>query len=154
MTLTPGLSCAVDLFHKLQRDIARLDREVSDDAFFDFVVTGYSLIDWVKNDTSLPDAARTEAAIQGLHAEPWLKVCGDLAVASKHFTLTRRKPVTTKVTSTRGWGVGRYGRGPYGQGEREIEVHIASAPTWTALEFATGVLQAWLEFFQRHRIHV
>ena len=150
MSLTPGLSSAVDLFHKLQRDVARLDHEVTHDHFFNLVITGYSLIDWVKNDLTLPDAARSAEAIAGLYQEPWLKVCGDLANASKHFVLTQREPVTKEVTSRSGWGVGRFGKGAYGEGERDIEVHIHGAPSWSALEFSVGVLQAWLQFFERH----
>jgi hypothetical protein len=154
MSLTPGLRSAVDLFHKLQRDVARLDREVTNDQFFNLVITGYSLIDWVKCDASLPASARTPEAIAGLHNEPWLKVCGDLANASKHFVLNKRKPVTKEVTSRAGWGVGRYGRGAYGEGERDIEVHIHGAPDWSALEFSVGVLQVWLQFFERHGVQV
>jgi hypothetical protein len=154
MNLTPGLHSAVDLFHKLQRDVARLDREVTEDQFFNLVITGYSLIDWVKNDPSLPASARTAEAIAGLYNEPWLKVCGDLANASKHFVLNRRNPVTKVVTSRDGWGVGRYGRGAYGEGERDIEVHIHGAPTWSALEFSVGVLQVWLQFFERHGVQI
>lgn len=154
MNLTPGLNCAVDLFHKLQRDVARLDKEVTDDQFFNFVITGYSLIDWVKNDPSLPDSARTKEVIAGLHNEPWLKVCGDLANANKHFVLTKRKPVTKQVTSQSGWGIGRFGKGAFGEGERDIEVHIDNAPTWSALEVSVGILQAWLQFFARHGILV
>jgi hypothetical protein len=154
MSLTPGLSSAPDLFHKLQRDVGRLNKKVTSDCFFDFVVTGYSLIDWVKNDPTLPASARTPAAINGLHQEPWLMVCGDLANASKHFTLTRRKPVTTNATSRTGYGMGRYGKSTYGRGEEDIEVEINNGSAWTALEFACGVLQAWLQFFARHGVQV
>jgi hypothetical protein len=153
MPLTPGLLSAVDLFRKLQRDVGRLDNEVTDDQFFNLVITGYSLIDWVKNDPSIPPTARTDDVIKGLHAEQWLKVCGDLANASKHFKLTSRRPVTTDVTSRGGWGAGRYGKGRYGHGEREIEVHIGPH-VWAAREFSVGVLQAWLLFFKRHGISV
>lgn len=154
MTLTPGLMSAVDLFHKLQRDISRLDKEVSSDCFFDFVITGYSLIDWVKNDPSLPATVRSQSEIDQLHAEPWLKVCGDLANASKHFKLTRRSPVVTGAASRTGYGAGRYGISEYGKGEEDIEVEIGDGNVWTAREFAVGVLQAWLQFFERHSISV
>jgi hypothetical protein len=154
MSLTPGLKSAVDLFHKLQRDVKRLDREVTNDHFFNLVITGYSLIDWVKSDPSLPATARTPESIAGLHHEPWLKVCGDLANASKHFALTTREPLTKEVTSKSGWGVGRYGKGAFGEGERDIEVHIHGAPIWSAQEFSVGVLQAWITFFERHGVPV
>lgn len=154
MSLTPGLSSAVDLFHKLQRDVGRLDQEVTNDQFFNLVITGYSLIDWVKNDPSLPPSARDETQISGLYTEPWLKVCGDLANASKHFVLSRRKPVTTNVTSASGYGIGRFGKGAFGEGERDIQVHIDGGYVWTALEFATGVLQVWIDFFGRHGVPI
>lgn len=152
MNLTPGLTSAVDLFHKLQRDVGRLNNEITSDDLFNFVITGYSLIDWVKHDTSLPAFARTSDEIDRLHKEPWLKVCGDLATASKHYTLTRRKPVVISAESQRGFGVGRFGQGAYGVGEEAIEIRINNNSEWTALEFACGVLQAWLQFFERHGV--
>ena len=91
MSLTYGLQTAKELLEKLRRDAALLDEEVSSDRFFNFVVTGYSLIDWIKNDPAVPAAAK--AAVSPLYSDPWLKVCGDLATASKHFILTTRVPM-------------------------------------------------------------
>lgn len=118
------------------------------------MITGYSLIDWVKNDASLPASARTSNEIEQLHTEPWLKVCGDLAIASKHYTLTTRKPVVTNADSQQGFGKGRYGKGAYGTGEEEIVIQIDNGTEWTALELASGVLQAWIRFFARHNIRL
>jgi len=131
-----------------------LDNGVTSDCFFDLVITGYSLIDWVKNDTTLPALARDEACSGQLHQEPWLKVCGDLATASKHFGLKYRAPVVTNATSRTGYGAGRYGIGAYGEGEEDIEVEIGKGKVWAARKFAIGVLQAWLQFFERHGISV
>jgi hypothetical protein len=78
MPLLPGLDSAKDLHAKLQRDAALLEKEVSSDAFFNFVVTGYSLIDWIKNDPSIHTAAKTQPEVHALYADKWLKVCGDL----------------------------------------------------------------------------
>jgi hypothetical protein len=154
VSLTPGLSSAVDLFHKLQRDVGRLNKEITSDDFFNFVITGYSLIDWVKHDISLPASARTSKEIDRLHSEHWLKVCGDLATASKHYTLTTRKPVVMTAESQQCFGKGRCGRGAYGVREEEIVIRINNGTEWTALEFACGVLQAWLQFFKRHEVRL
>jgi hypothetical protein len=51
MALTFALSSIRDLFAKLERDAALLDEEVTADRAFNFVVTGYSMIDYGK-DTS------------------------------------------------------------------------------------------------------
>jgi len=138
MSLTPGLRSAVDLFYKLQRDTELLNEEVTSDRFFNFVVTGYSLIDWVKHDPALPPPARMGDEIDTLYKEPWLRVCGDLPTASKHFLLTKRTPITANATSAAGYGVGRFGKGAFGTGEESIELRINDGSTWTALEFATG----------------
>jgi hypothetical protein len=129
-----------------------LNNEITSDDFFNFVITGYSLIDWVKHDPLLPASARISQEIDRLHKEPWLKVCGDLATASKHYTLTRRTPVVTSAESHSDWGAGRYGRGAYGVGEEDIVIRINNDSEWTALEFACGVLQAWLQFFELSRL--
>lgn len=87
MALTPGLHTVRDVFAKLKRDAALLNEAITEDRFFNFVVTGYSLIDWVKNDPAVPASAKAKAVVDGLHKDTWLKVCGDLATASKHFEL-------------------------------------------------------------------
>lgn len=53
MSLTYGLETARDLFEKLSRDANLLDEEVTSDSFFNFVVTAYSLVDWVQNDPTV-----------------------------------------------------------------------------------------------------
>src|SRR5258706_16266277 len=105
MNLTFGLPTAKELLEKLRRDAALLDDEVSSARFYNFVVAGYSLVDWIKNDPMVPPSAK--AAVATLYSDPWLKVCGDLATASKHFVITTRVPVTADANSRRGWGVGR-----------------------------------------------
>lgn len=151
MSLTFGFKSVRDLMAKLERDAGVLEGQaVSGDAFFNFVITGYSMIDWVKNDTSLPASA--QVAVQALYAGQWLKICGDLATASKHFTLTSRKPVAGAATSDRGFGVGRYGMGGYGVGEKTIEIHLNDGTTVDALLLVRGVLATWRTFFQTHQI--
>jgi hypothetical protein len=89
--LTFNLSSVRDLFAKLQRDAAALEDEVTSDRLFNFVVTGYSLIDWIEHDPSIPTAAKVASALRGLHDDHWLKICGDLATACKHFKVERRR---------------------------------------------------------------
>ena len=152
MTLTCGFSTARDLFEKLQRDAAALDAEVTSDRLFNFVVTGYSLIDWIKNDPSVPASAKVASAIEGLYSDTWLKVCGDLATASKHFRLTSRPPVTTSAKASRGYGVGRYGRGGYGVGEESVMLQLNDGTSFHCLELARGVVASWQAFFTAHGV--
>lgn len=92
MSLTFGLSSARDLFAKLQRDADALEEEVTSDRFFNFVVTAYSLIDWVFHDPATPAAARPKVdriqqGLDSLCRNKWLKICRDLSNSCKHFKL-------------------------------------------------------------------
>jgi len=152
MSLTYGLSTVRDLFEKLKRDSTSLDDEVNSDRMFNFVVTVYSMIDWIKNDPSVPQSAKCDSEVQGLYNDRWLKVCGDLATASKHFSLTKRRPITSSVTSSQGYGIGRYGKGGYGIGEEAIEINLSDGRTYDALELVEKVLDKWQCFFNKHGI--
>jgi hypothetical protein len=157
MALTPGLHCARDLHAKLQRDAVLLKEAVTEDRFFNFVVTGWSLIDWVKNDPTIPASATAQPAVDGLYNDIWLKVCGDLATASKHFKLQQRKPITGSATTRRaalyGGGVPLYGGGvPLCGGVAGIDIQLNDGTRLHCLELVERVLAAWTVFFARHGI--
>jgi hypothetical protein len=152
MTLTFDLKSTRDLFAKLRRDAEALEEEVTSDRLFNFCVTGYSMIDWVKNDPNIPDAARTAAVVKGLRNDQWLKVCGDLANACKHFKLEKRIPVTDAAISTRGWGIGRYGTGGYGISEESIDIQLNDSRSFQCLDLVKKVLATWQDFFNAHGI--
>ena len=134
-----------DLFAKLKRDASLLvDDEVTTDRFFNFVITGYSLIDWIK-----ADPAFAHLSAQALYDNQWLKVCGDLATASKHFQLTKRQPITSSAKSSQGFGVGRFGRGGFGVGEEAIEITLNDGTVIDGLDFVQRVVDVWDAYLQQ-----
>jgi hypothetical protein len=149
---TFGLTSPPDLFAKLQRDADLLDKQVTSDCVFNFVVTGYSLIDWIKNDSRLPSSARNATATNTLYRD--LRICGDLANGCKHFVLGRnkRKAVTSAATTETGYGVGRFGKGGYGIGEESIVIRLNDGSTIDCLAFVRDVLSVWEKFFSAHGI--
>jgi hypothetical protein len=150
MALAFKLTTLCDLFAKLQRDASALDDGVSSDRFFNFVVTGYSMIDWVKNDPSVPKAAK--ASVNLLYQNQYLKVCGELANACKHFSLTKRDPITETASSFSGFGMGRFGKGSYGEGEEQIIVQLNDGSTYICSDLVRGVVECWQQFFIEHGI--
>jgi hypothetical protein len=146
------LASASALIAKLKRDHAQLVEEVNSDRLFNFVVTGYSLIDWVKHDPTVPEKARKFASSGALHSNEWLKVCGDIATAAKHFTLTTRTPITGEVSSAQGYNVARYGKGPYGVGEENIVIRMLDGREISLWEFVPAVVAVWDAFFAEHGI--
>jgi hypothetical protein len=152
MSLTFGIETTRELFEKLKRDAAALKEEVSSDNFFNFVVTGYSMIDWVKNDPTVPAKAKEKQVIDALYQEHWLKVCGDLAIAVKHFKLTSRNPITSSADSAQGFGVGRFGHGGFGVGEESIEVTLNDGTSFNCLDLVQGVVNKWESFLSAYKI--
>jgi len=152
MSLTYGLLTVKDLFEKLERDSKLLDEEVTSDRMFNFVVTGYSMIDWIKKDPSVPQSAKDENQIESLYDNQWLKVCGDLATASKHFEFTIRVSITSSSTSSQGYGVGRFGKGGVGSGEESIEILLNDGTKYDGLDLVNGVLNEWRQYFKLHGV--
>jgi hypothetical protein len=150
MALTYGLLSARSLYEKLQRDAEALEKEVNSDRFFNFVVTGYSLIDWVKKDPSVPQTAQND--VKDIYDDQSIKTCRDIANASKHFTLDYSNPTTSSVTSEQGFGVGGFGRGGFGLGEERIEVTLTDGSSFDCLELVDGVMNTWKDFFYSHGI--
>jgi hypothetical protein len=77
----------------------------------------------------------------------WLKDCGDLANASKHFVLDRRKPIANSVSTQSGYGVGRYGVGLFGQGEESITIELSDGASFGCLDLVREVVSTWQRFF-------
>ncbi|WP_431229142.1 hypothetical protein [Burkholderia contaminans] len=153
MALTPGFGTAGDLLQKLHRDQSLLDSEVTADRFFNFVVTAYSLVDWVANDPHVPLPAKE--ALTAFRQAVELKICRDIANSMKHFQLnsqSRQKSITAGTGLDQGFGRGRWGHGGFGIGEPEITVELNDGSNFDALVFAASVLQLWRSFFSTHQI--
>ena len=153
MSRTYGLQTARNLFEKLERDAQLLREEVSSDRFFNFVVTAYSLADWVHNDPNLPAAAKVD--LGRVRAMTEIQICRDLANASKHFQLNPKRnpnPTVAKAESEQGYGVGRYSVGGYGVGEEEITVSLSAGGSVNGLDVMEVVVRIWGQFFTKHGI--
>jgi hypothetical protein len=152
MGLTYGLKTPKDLLAKLNREHVRLEREVTSDDFFNFVVTAYHIIDWIKNDPSVPAEAKVE--ISSLYANTHIAVCRDIANASKHFALKKdyKGRVTEKVSAISDYGTGRYGKGQFGVGEESIVVVLTDGQRFDTLALSQKVVAIWTEFFAKHHL--
>jgi hypothetical protein len=153
MSRTYGLKSARDLLAKLERDAALLREEVSSDRFFNFVVTAYSLADWIEKDPSVPASARS--SLQQFRGTSEIQTCRDLANASKHFELDKKmspSPTVATAESEEGFGVGRFGVGGYGVGEEEITVTLTAGNVINGLDVMENAVRAWKQFFSTHSI--
>jgi len=153
MSRTYGFKTAPDLLAKLERDAELLREEVSSDRFFNFVVTAYSLADWIENDPNVPSSAKSD--LQRFRGTDQIQICRDLTNASKHFQLDPRRNPNPKVVaadSEQGFDVGRFGVGGYGVGEEEITVVLSAGNTIKGLDLVEDTLREWKQFFISHGI--
>lgn len=153
MPHTYGLKTASDLLSKLDRDAKLLREGVTSDRFFNFVVTAYSLVDWVKNDPAIPQPAKSD--LKRFRSTKVIEICRDLANASKHFSLDPQRnsnPTVSDTKSDQGFGIGRFGVGGYGVGEEKISVFLGANNSIDGLDLVEETLRDWHHFFSNHGI--
>jgi hypothetical protein len=138
------------MLDKMTRDADSLQETVSSDRAFNFVVAAFHLKDWVDQDPSLPQSAKSDLA--SIQNNSYFQICRDLANASKHMVITKYEPSTTDASSNQGWNIGRYGKGPYGKGEESIKITHSDGSVINILELKDNILSLWNAFFQRHAI--
>ena len=150
--LTYKLHCARDLLEKLRNDLKLLQEQVTSYRFFNFVITGYHIIDWIKNDEAIHGNIR--GAVKDMYGNEYISVCRDIANASKHYKLKNYSNRKTKsAKSVQGpYGTGRYGKGVFGIGEEQITIECSDDREYDALEFARAILKTWEDFFKKHKL--
>ena len=151
--LTCKLNDPYDLLEKLRNDVELLEDEVTSYRFFNLAVTGYHIIDWIKNNEAIPDA--TQKAVKKMYKNKYISVCRDLANASKHFKF-KKNYENRKIKSAKSvqgpCGTGRFGKGICGIGEEQITIECLGGNKYDALEFAREILKTWDDFFREHEL--
>src|SRR2546428_14078907 len=109
---------------KLHTELSRLKTSVTSGDLMNFTITGYHLIEWIRNNPSTSVTAKKE--LEAMYRNPDIGVCRDITNESKHFALKKgyEDRVTDKTSATSGYGVGGDGKGPYGIREEAIVVVV------------------------------
>ena len=137
------------MFKKLKAEAEALDSQVTSERLINFANSGYHLREWIANG-DYSQAIKDD--LGRLFSVSEYLVCRDIANGSKHFKITKYKPKTKGVNSKSGFGVGRFGKGPFGHGEESISIEMNDGTSWNAIEFKDLILSLWQEFFKKHSI--
>lgn len=78
--LTYNLSCPYDLLEKLRVDVKLFEKQATSYLFFNLVITGWHIRDWIKNNESIPKDA--QEAAKRMRNDRYISICRDLANAS------------------------------------------------------------------------
>jgi hypothetical protein len=165
--LTYYFSTPSDLLGKLRRDYVRLSAAVQSrshekiaDCVFDFSNTGYSLIDWLKKNSSnklLPIDVENH-----LKSHPVLQACRDMCNANKHYEITKYTPIATTVYASatasssisNSWLI--EGSGIILEFDPDqpfrVKILLSNGNKFEILDFGREVLQAWDVFFSIYEI--
>lgn len=148
MSIHYGFHTPRDLFEKLKRDAARLE-EITPDNLFNFMITAWALIDWIRHGPATT-APAVEADRRQLMRDPRIKICRDIANASKHFMLTYT-PSVADVTHRPPANIGELVVGLSLLGDAQGTFLItADGLTYDVLALKMGVLTLYEGFFARH----
>jgi hypothetical protein len=145
-----------DLFAKFEREVARFDTDPSPDNLFNAMVTGWSLVDWIKSDPQVSRVAKDDLKLLTNRPAPnkpapdgFLRLCADVATSSKHAVISHYEPSVSQVEALEGrYGEGYYGLGRYGGG-RYYAIHTKSK-IYDAWEILQGAITFYKNFFTRH----
>lgn len=149
MNLTYSFQNPRDLFEKMERDAAALDDCVTGDKAFNFVITACHIRDWIMSSS---DTQEIKDALKTLTNNKSFQLCRDLTNASKHMEITKYEPLAEDASSSQGFGVGRFGKGPCGIGEESIEITHSDGSMIDILQLKDEIVSLWSEFFSEHKI--
>jgi hypothetical protein len=154
LQLPYGFKTPSDIFKKLQRDANRLNTEINPDNIFSFIVTAHSLADWVK--TAIGQDTSKMAELDELREEDVIRICRDIANASKHFELDLTRPEYKKhpvlaqavifVEPAR-FGTATFGTATFGGG---VGVQTNNGQYYKLGELKDEVIRLYDEFLSRH----
>lgn len=155
-----------DLFAKLKHDAAQFKQDPSAYNLFNVMVTAWSLSDWLTED--LPDDEDVQRDLKALvgtkpqfkknkppkaegEFHPSLRLCRDIAIASKHARIRGHTPEVSKLTRhDGGFGEGPFGVGPFG-GEPFFVVET-DEDLLTADQVVEDVIAEYEAFLVKHNM--
>ncbi len=142
------LVSAAEHFQKLEKVVGRIKGGLHKDDLDEFFKTAYHLIEVTERDegTTLIQKSMASALRQDID----IKICRDIANASKHFRLDPKlnpSPTIERASTCEGFGVGRFGKGAYGIGEQSVTLHLSDGTTTNALSLVERIFAKWAEIF-------
>jgi hypothetical protein len=156
MALTPTITTALDVFHKLIREEGRAIRaqDITEraDALYNFCTSSLAMRDFILHDQGIPDSGR-QPYYQVWKANSFISGCWDIGNASKHVT-PERVP-KTDVTDGSDHLVETYLNQETGELHHQLrttdsyQITLEGIGTLTLLDFMLNVVEFWRKELRR-----
>ena len=119
------------------------------DEIYAFFQNCYHLKDWIRNDSSVPDNARSDVEVFINSSQP-LRLCADICNTLKHLTLTRSRSDQQPSFGPKHFAL-EIGGAAKPTIRLKYEVTTASGSE-DAFSLATDCVSDWDGFLQRHHL--
>ena len=134
-----------DLLHKAKRDYEKMKADTSTDTIFNFFVTTYHVVDYVKALGTVSDSA-----IGQLYADADFKLCQFLCNKGKHIKLWNGEPYETKHQAGGNLGTFVLGLDPLGGWEKFVV--LDGSQEVNVIQLGARLIDKWEAFFATHGI--
>ena len=131
-----------DLLEKAKRDYVKMKADTSTDSIFNFFVTTYHVVDYVK----ALDAV-SKVAIDQLYEDSDFKMCQFLCNKGKHIKLCQESAFEAKHKAATGVPLGSFVLGTSELGCPERFVVVDGGEEVEAVDLGEKLLQKWEAFF-------
>jgi hypothetical protein len=132
-----------DLFEKAKRDFVKMDSELNTDNIFNFFVTAYHVMDYVK-----AQGKARQDAIEKMYDDEDFQMCNYLCNKGKHLKLTKLTkgdPFQTRHSFGAVYGKAMYNEVTYN--EKESYSLIAGRKKIDVTKIGQRLLKKWEQFF-------
>lgn len=137
-----------DLLEKAKRDYEKIKIDTSTDTIFNFFVTAYHIVDYVR---ALGTVAQTE--IDKLYLDTDFRMCQFLCNKGKHIQLRGNEPYEAKhVPAIQGGVLGSFVLGVDRLGGPEKFVIVDGTQEFDVIKVGNNLIMKWEDFFLSHGI--
>ena len=137
-----------DLLEKAKRDYEKMKADTSTDTIFNFFVTAYHVLDYVRISGTVP-----QADIDQLYVDPDFRMCQFLCNKGKHIQLRGGEQYEAKhVAAIPGGVLGSFVLGVDRLGGSERFVVLDGTQELDVIKLGSDLIKKWEDFFLAHGI--
>jgi hypothetical protein len=137
-----------DLLEKARRDIEKMKADTSTDTIFNFFVTTYHVVDYIKALGTIP-----QTVIDQLYSDADFRLCQFLCNKGKHIQLRGDEPFEAKhKPAIPGGALDSFSLGVDQLGDPERFVVLDGAQEVDVIQLGNKLIKKWEDFFSVHGI--
>lgn len=127
------------MFEKATREFEKMSLDLNNDNIFNFFVTMYHIMDYVKAQGTV-----SQGAMDAMYNDPDFDMCSFICNKGKHLTLRRGDPFDTQHSGGAMLGVAEFGAFEFG--EAPSYSLVAGGQVVNVLDLGRQMLQKWEKF--------